>query len=266
LALPKSPLEKIVRENKSAFQSEPEMPGLLDSAFCFPMVKMFVVVKKRWWEANRANRYATRVPTREIHYWRGLTANSKQGVIMAYTDRPASSFWANYVPPGEQFDVARPGSSGLPPMLRNRLKRKVVEYINENNVSEITAKDIVWYGIRDWGREPYAGANHAWRPERRYWVVMRRLADIASTANTSIHVCGEAYSDYHGFMEGSLRSAVYVLHRILDNPKSGKCFPWLLPNDERKKAGSHLVDERYLKALRTWAKNLDKIQCKQGYF
>jgi hypothetical protein len=47
---------------------EKKLPGLLDSAFGFPMVKLFVVVKNRWWEeANRANRYATRVPTRELH-------------------------------------------------------------------------------------------------------------------------------------------------------------------------------------------------------
>jgi hypothetical protein len=265
LALPKSPLEKIVQKNKDAFQPESEIEGLLDSAFGFPMVKMFVVVKKRWWEEDRPNLYATRVPTRELYYWKGLAKDSTQGLIMAYTDRPASSFWANYVPPGEQLDAARPEGGPLTADLQKRLTTKVVQYLKENNAPGITAEDIVWYGIRDWGREPYAGANHAWRPERKYWVVMRRLADISGSAAgaglPSIHICGEAYSDYHGFMEGSLRSAVYALHRILDRGKRGKFKPltWLHEENSGKKAAGLRVNRKYLESLRSWAKTLDAL-------
>jgi monoamine oxidase len=173
---------------------------------------------------------------------------------MLYTDRPASSFWANYVPPEEQLDVHELTGTPLPAEYRDRLKKKVVQYINENNVPDITTDDIVWYGIRDWGREPYGAANHAWRPERKYWVVMRRLADIARPGRDkpSIHVCGEAYSDYHGFIEGSLRSAVYVLHRILDKRANGPLeqLPWL--SDKMAAAtGTPLpVDTKYLHELR----------------
>ena len=265
LALPKSALEKIVRQSRDAF-AEPKMLDLLDAAFGFPMVKMFVVVKNRWWEEDhRANLYATRVPTRELHYWKGLTENSKQGLIMAYTDRPASSFWANYVPPGAQFDIHR--SADIPPAttVERQLKKKVVQYINENEVPDITSEDIVWYGIRDWGREPYKGANHAWRPERKYWVVMRQLADLAAVDKgasvPSIHVCGEAYSDYHGFMEGSLRSAVYVLHRILDKKADGtfERLAWLRAGEPEVDGEELCVDKKYLKSLRKWADHLDTI-------
>jgi monoamine oxidase len=270
LALPRSAVEKIARKSEDAFTPEREITGLLDSAFGFDMVKMFVVVKNRWWqEDNRANWYATRVPTRELHYWKGLTVDSKQGLIMMYTDKPASTFWANYVPPGEQTDAARSADNPLPDTLRDRLIKKVVQYVNENDVPEITPQDIVWYGIRDWGREPYRGGNHAWRPERRYWVVMRRLADIAEphTDKPSVHVCGEAYSDYHGFMEGSLRSAVYVLHRILDK-KSGGGFdplPWLIEEGADDPAKSLCVNKGYLATLRKWAANLDDVDRKAPY-
>lgn len=36
-----------------------------------------------------------------------------------------------------------------------------------------------------------------------------------------IHVAGEAYSDYHGFMEGALRSSIFVLSKILGGPSAG---------------------------------------------
>jgi hypothetical protein len=262
LALPKCALEKIVYKNKGPFESEKEIYGLLDSAFPFAMLKLFVVVKDRWWQQeNRANWYATRVPTRELHYWKGLTKDSRQGMIMLYTDRPNSSFWSNYVLPGSQNDAYRSEpkegtpeeDTSLPPILEQRLMSKVVQYINENDLPNITAEDIVWYGIRDWAREPYGGANHAWRPERKYWVVMSRLGEISVTGTElpSIHVCGEAYSDYHGFMEGSLRSAVYSLHRILDD--KGEPQTWLNWLEDSGIA----VKENYLKALKRWAGNLD---------
>jgi hypothetical protein len=92
---------------------------------------------------------------------------------------PVSSFWANYVTPGAQNDVAMSGD--LEEDVEKRLKRKVVQYINENNVPDLTDDDIVWFGIRDWGREPHGGTNHAWRPERRKTGLRRRRFRIAKT-------------------------------------------------------------------------------------
>lgn len=304
LALPKCAVEKAAYRNLAAFGDgqtafsatpangkEPEkIPKLLKSAFAFSMVKLFVIVKNRWWgKTNRANRYATRVPTRELHYWAGLSKgdvqrDSNQGMVMLYTDRPASTFWANYVAPGNQEDVnmarlvksvktssdkseAPKDPNRLTPTVEKRMLAKIVQYLNENNVPDITVDDIAWYGIRDWGRDPYGGANHAWRPERKYWITMAKLGDIQlviSTVNdrltvrrcgledqpsAHIHICGEAYSDYHGFMEGSLRSALYTLHRILGGTEPR--LEWL---------GKHeiVVDPSYLKSLQSWVADLDQ--------
>jgi hypothetical protein len=267
-AHPKCALEKIVYRNLNTFEREPQVTDMLNAAFGFPMIKLFIVVKDRWWRATMANRYATRVPTRELHFWPGSSKKdgerrSPQGLIMRYTDRPASSFWANYVKPGEQNDVDSSNSKNpknrLREEVRTRLLRKIVQYINENDVPEFTIDDIAWYGIRDWGREPYGGANHAWRPERRYWIVMARLADICVGTPQDgvpchlprIHVCGEAYSDYHGFMEGSLRSGVYTLHRILDchDTVDAELGDWLADCSPKN------VNE-----LKKWVKNVDSCR------
>lgn len=295
LALPKRAVEQIARQSKDVtlppaadgtetpdpFAVYPDIDGLLDSAFGFPMVKAFAVVKERWWDKHKANLYATRFPTREVHlFMPALPKESQQGLIMAYTDRPASSFWANYVPPGAQIDVHRARTEKvreqlpedpsldkekpLPELTEKRLIKKAIKYFQENDRPEITEDDILWYGIRDWGRAPYSGANHAWRPERRYWAVMRRLAHIAKdyAQAPSIHVCGEAYSDYHGFMEGSLRSALYTLHRILDLNPDKTTFDnqlrWLVPEGNKVADEKHLrVKKEYLDALRDWVKKLD---------
>jgi hypothetical protein len=109
LALPKAPLVELVRTNKNYFYS-----GIhedLDSVFAFPMLKLFLIVKERWWNQDftRTNRYATLIPAREIHYRSSPLEGSKKGMILLYTDRPASSFWANYVqatPPRASRSVA----------------------------------------------------------------------------------------------------------------------------------------------------------------
>jgi hypothetical protein len=197
---------------------------------------------------------------------------------MFYTDAPASSFWANYIKPGSQDDVATWTSNDSrqtaptaedkaqfnPRDIQDRLKRKIVQYINENNIPDITEDDIVWFGIRDWGQEPYGGANHAWRPERRYWNVLARLGDIETAGGAHIHVCGEAYSDYHGFIEGALRSSIYTLNRIFEGENDVEQryrFQWLAELLGRPESGSNDRDatrfSAYCDALRTWARFLD---------
>jgi Flavin containing amine oxidoreductase len=236
LALPKAPIEKLATTNKKHFP--PEIIEHLDAVFGFPMVKIFITVKKRWWEEEyRANRYATRIPTRELHYWK--SQSSTKGMIMIYTDRPASSFWANYVTkPGRQDEPEcndeRRWTKGEPK--NQRLIVKILQYANENGAN-ILEDDIEWYGIRDWGREPYLGANHTWRPERQSWVVLKALSNFHLTSSAhkcdegclepkNVHICGEAYSDYHGFIEGSLRSSAHVLHTMYQGHFKTET-PWL---------------------------------------
>lgn len=287
LALPRRALQAVQRESE-VFGGETEIQNLLESSFGFPLVKSFVVLKQRWWEEDRVmtNRFATRMPTRELHYWKGHLKESRHGLIMAYTDRPASSFWANYLQSGPQTDAYRGSGQDAarvlaPPArpvealpltgsMEGLFLKKMAQYVGENN-QPIKVSDILWYGIRDWGRAPFSGAAHLWRPERKYWVVMRRLAqtdvlDDHGHAMGSVHVCGEAYSDYHGFIEGPLRSAAYVLHRILEKPgarekEPGKdpCLAWLTDSEVQAPGALMTVGTEYLESLKSWARNLDSI-------
>jgi len=245
LAIPKAPLQKLVLVNERHFPDN--VKDQIDAVFGFPMVKVFIVVKKRWWEEeHRANVYATRIPTRELHYWRSKLEGSTKGMIMIYTDRPASSFWANYVGAtgaqeapewgevSESWKTVEPAdpASGQ----RRRLLTKLLQYIREGGVQTVGETDIEYYGIRDWGREPYVGANHAWRPERKSWECLKSLSKFklsvqdhsasVQDGSASVHICGEAYSDYQGFMEGSLRSAAHVLHMIEPGAHPTET-PWL---------------------------------------
>ena len=73
------------------------------------------------------------------------------------------------------------------------------------------------YAIRDWSRPPYGAGCHAWAPGARSWEVRHRIAGFGFDGMEQIvnlHICGEAYSDYQGFIEGALRSAASVVDSI----------------------------------------------------
>jgi monoamine oxidase len=79
--------------------------------------------------------------------------------------------------------------------------------------------------MRDWGKSPFGAAAHGWLPGVMSWKHMEFLEafslDQASSSPKNIHVCGEAFSDYQGFIEGALRSARRVLRHIEKQAKAG---------------------------------------------
>jgi hypothetical protein len=87
---------------------------------------------------------------------------------------------------------------------------------------------VLAFGIRDWSRPPFGGAAHAWRPGYDSVDVARRLQAFGLVGRediANIHVCGEAYSDFQGFIEGALRSAQGCVDRIqaqLDGTDAGR--------------------------------------------
>lgn len=80
--------------------------------------------------------------------------------------------------------------------------------------------DVVSYGIHDWSGEPFGGAAHCWKPGVDSTEVRARLAAFALPGSSAknVHVCGEAYSDFQGFIEGALRSAKQVVEAIIGEP------------------------------------------------
>ncbi len=105
------------------------------------------------------------------------------------------------------------------------------------------AEDVLAYGIRDWSAPPFGGAAHVWLPLERTLASsseapsaetkpseagpsearlppgdpliafsLRGRADDEYVEN--VHVCGEAYSTFQGFIEGALRTAEQVVASI----------------------------------------------------
>lgn len=117
----------------------------------------------------------------------------------------------------EEYLVAE----GMPtPMVR------VISSPTEQTEAELLDA-IVTCGVRDWSREPFAAGCHAWAIGARSWQVLARIpAFWLAGASRDVrlgnaHICGEALSDYQGFIEGALRTSERVVRAISQSIEEG---------------------------------------------
>jgi monoamine oxidase len=205
LALPRNPLMRLA----ACFR--PETQKDLDAVFGFPLLKCFLVTDAPWWtESTPPQTNASLMPTREVHYT--YRESDGKGMVMLYTDRPATEFWKVYVE-GEIHDRAEIDRSA-------ELKRQLFKYLGvdfQSPAGQRLAEAVTTWGIRDWSREPYGAGAHTWRPGAKSWEVLERLKAFclpdSTTPDGNVHICGEAYCDYQG-IDGALRSAESALQTM----------------------------------------------------
>jgi monoamine oxidase len=241
LALPKRPLEEMLWNGD---RPHGKLQEALNATVCLPLLKCFFVIDKPWWEDNRPlNRSAADLPTREILYMK--SDDRTKGLIMIYTDRPAITFWSDYLrtksddnpegpeqPEGPQLEYQEAAKTWFlekKPSPRDasiienkpgspRLWQRFVQFARDYEHHDFTTVRLLACGMRDWGKEPFSAAAHGWRPGVRSWDHIKFLEafslDQEAIEAKNIHICGEAFSDYQGFVEGALRSAKRVLDKI----------------------------------------------------
>lgn len=176
-----------------------EIRALLNSVIEYPLLKCFFIVKDPWWEEDVPNRGVLTFPARELHYSR----RDGMGNIMAYNDRPSINFWNKYILSKRHDKAEINGHPELPLVFANRMN--------------ISPERVLSYGIRDWRREPYGAGVHLWRAGFEPWKVIERFEafSLSEGRPQNVHICGEAFSDYQGFMEGALRTAKSALTKAL---------------------------------------------------
>ncbi|MEM7039814.1 MAG: FAD-dependent oxidoreductase [Bacteroidota bacterium] len=233
LALPQLPLKNLSTYFPKNIQTH------LDSVIPLPLTKVFFITDKPWWKPDTPPQTrANYMPTREVHYFRA--SGTTDGMVMVYTDRPATEYWNLFVKDKNDHTHREENKN---PMLKEEFARWFAEEIqgcvecggtntfglqlnaeamtayagkSTAEIAEVLSGSLKLYSIRDWERAPFGAAAHLWRPEVDSRKVRRELAGFSAPLSSAenVHICGEAYSDYRGFIEGSLNSAQLVLDRI----------------------------------------------------
>jgi len=214
---------------------------LISSVTPRPLFKLFTTYDNPWWispEAGGAGvnsgRSVTDLPVRQTYYWpkEDGTApeNSEPAMLMAsYDDGPNVGYWDGLRPRRGQawlagHEVAVPST---PFVGKNRQQNSVSDWDKyqapERMVDEVTRQLAELHELddtpavqnaafRDWGDDPFGGGWNSWNIGVDSTVVKEDI--VKPIAECPLYICGEAYSDAQGWVEGALQTADMVLQKI----------------------------------------------------
>lgn len=145
------------------------------------------------------------------------TSDSGPAMLLAsYTDSDASDFWRFFAGADtDPDDVLGPDDMTLRCGKAHRL-------LLMDQLNHLHGRDLpkpVWVSSCDWVRQPSGVATHSWRAginsTRELPLIRHPQVDLP------LHLCGEAFSQEQGWVNGALRSAEAVLQSQfgLERPK-----------------------------------------------
>jgi hypothetical protein len=216
LALPQGPLLKLSHRFSKHVQVR------LSAVVGVPMCWVYAVVANPPWGLGASTSTGEGIPARAAHFSLHCEEGRQPvGVVGLYCDAPWAAYWAALVDEDENW---RPGEQIRPSMNVGHGLRETLAMWIQRMFELQHSPTIMEWGIRDWGSPPFDAGIHLWRPGMDSEEIMRDLSSFAlckkSTAQVSI--CGEAYSDVQGFLEGAIRSANRVVERIIQDIKGNK--------------------------------------------
>jgi monoamine oxidase len=249
LAMPRRALELI----NSPLLSDPAVTELIKSVTPRPLFKLFTTYASPWWLAAgvQKGRTVTDLPVRQTYYWpqnNGKPALSGRAMLMAsYDDGSNISFWDGLRPKrgrGWRKEAAHAGElelfrgeadreNGDPEWLKYHAPLRMVGEV-ERQLQQIHGlgfvPSVVDAAFQDWGDDPFGGGWNNWNIGVKSWEVKERI--VQPYADKDLHICGEAYSDAQGWVEGALQTADLMLARFGLKPLASA-----LAKGARKKKG-----------------------------
>lgn len=197
-----------------------------------PLYKAFVAYHEPWWTRAgvSSGRSVTDLPLRQIYYW--STVPKESSVLLAsYDDTDNVAFWQGLAhhPRTYGLELEHVHAAARRRILADRVDDRwmtqkapapLVEELHRqlkkvHGVDDAPAPYAAIY--HDWIDDPFGGGVNFWNIGVKSWRVMPKIAHPVATA--PVYVCGEAYSDAQGWVEGALRTAELVLTKHLKLPK-----------------------------------------------
>lgn len=228
LALPRRAIQ-LINVDSRIFDDADAFERDLDAVSSERACKLFLNFEGPWWDRSKAgpslleaaqiSAAYTDLPMRQCYYY-GKQAGSGPALLMAaYADDAAVSFWSG---------LAKAGGGTFSNAAKNAVEQETLSVSNAMVTSalrQLTAmhRDMpaplptAAYFV-DWGRDPYGAGWHAWAPNLKSWQVGPRIRQ--PNARLGLFVCGEAYSQWQGWVEGAINSAEMVMRRLGLGPPS----------------------------------------------
>lgn len=246
LAMPRRSLELVA--DKAPLLQAPSVANLIASVTPQPLFKLFTTYANPWWRAAgfydysrgqgefvpvESGRTVTSLPVRQTYYWptsEGKPAKAGPAMLMAsYDDGSNIGFWDGLRPRRRQA-----WREGLEvPVPRNPFQALVTHASSDNTWNRYVASqemvdeverqlraihgqsfspEVQAAAFRDWGDDPFGGGWNSWNIGVKSWEVKQQI--VQPLTGTPLFICGEAYSDAQGWVEGALETADIMLKKI----------------------------------------------------
>ncbi|HYH82175.1 MAG TPA: NAD(P)/FAD-dependent oxidoreductase [Longimicrobium sp.] len=240
LAMPRRSLD-LIRDG-SPFLRQPEVAELVSSVTPRPLFKLFTTYEYPWWvpAGVEAGRTTTDLPVRQTYYWptdNGTPpgASDRSMLMASYDDGLNIGFWDGFRPkrgkgwragaenkPDPEWFVNESEGSESPAAeqwSQYQAPRAMVEEV-QRQLARIHGLSFVPAvknaAFMDWGDDPFGGGWNSWNIGVQSAHVVERI--VAPVAGVPVHICGEAYSNAQGWVEGALETAELMLRKFGVDP------------------------------------------------
>jgi monoamine oxidase len=229
-----------------------EIQSLIGSVTPRPLFKVFTTYSSPWWRVAgftdatgkyiplESGRTVTDLPVRQTYYWPindGSPAQSGTSMLLAsYDDGSNIGFWDGLRPQrkktwsknlahpemedpyvGEDLEETKDfEDDGLNQTWHQyKAPRKMVEemtrQLKQIHDLDYTPK-VRTAAFRDWGEDPFGGGWNSWNIGVKSWEVRDKI--VHPIDDCPLYICGEAYSDAQGWVEGALQTAEIMLAKF----------------------------------------------------
>lgn len=223
LAMPRRSLELL--SPTGALSGDPHFQDLVRTVTPIPLFKAFVAYHRPWWKdvGISAGRSVTDLPLRQVYYWHTAEDDGASVLLATYTDTSNVGFWQGLAGDPEHYGLR---VDHLPDEHRDTVADVVVDdawmaqKAPKALVDEIHRQLVEMHGVDD-APAPYAAVFHDWVDDPfgggvNFWNIGVQSPQVIAemvqpVPGVPAHVCGEAYSDAQGWVEGALRTAELLL-------------------------------------------------------
>jgi monoamine oxidase len=242
LAMPRRSLD-LIQPDSPPLQ-EKHVHNLIGSVTPRPLFKLFTTYTNPWWQAAgytdqatgkfvpvNAGRTVTDLPVRQTYYWPredGNPATNGPAMLMAsYDDGTNIGFWDGLRPrrrqawkqhqevPALQHPFHAASKATKDPWFKYRAPEAMVTEVNRQLglIHGISYTPVVQNAaFRDWGDDPFGGGWNSWNIGVQSHNVKKEI--IQPVKDRPLYICGEAYSDAQGWVEGALQTADMMLAKM----------------------------------------------------
>lgn len=243
LAMPRRSLE-LITDKSPLLQT---IQSLIGSVTPQPLFKLFTTYANPWWQRAsytdsageviqiKSGRSITDLPVRQTYYWPkndGSAVTEGDAMLLAsYDDGSNVGFWDGLRPKRSSGWKDGSGHAVIKdPFVGQNTSNdgddtEWEKYKAPSNMVEEVARQLQqMHGLshtpkvknaafKDWGQDPFGGGGNFWNVGVDSCFVKEKITQ--PVPNVPLYICGEAYSDAQGWVEGALQTADDMLPKVI---------------------------------------------------